>query len=93
MGVKFCVIAVSIIVFAVQNWFVITVALWGAKIHPVQIAQMVGSLIGVLLFPMFFVLLFQIGKRFRTPRRRWSIFLCASLLLLASNLFAIFNKV
>ncbi len=93
MGVKISAITIPIIAFAVQNWFVITVALWGAKIHPVQIAQMVGSVIGVLLFPMLFVLLFQIGKRFRTPRRRWSIFMWVSLLLLVSNVFAVFNKV
>ena len=79
MLLRVSAIVVPLLTFCVQNWFVITVALIGSAIHPVQIAQMVGSLIGVILFPVIVVGLFQIGKRFRNVRSRYRIFLFAAL--------------
>jgi hypothetical protein len=87
MALRISAIVVPLITFCVQNWFVITVALIGSAIHPVQIAQMVGSLIGVILFPVIVVGLFQIGKRFRNARSRYRIFLFAALFSLFSSLF------
>jgi hypothetical protein len=87
MALRISAIVVPLITFCVQNWFVITVALIGAGIHSAQIAQMVGSLIGVFLFPVIVVGLFQIGKRFRNPRSRYRIFLFAALFSLFSSLF------
>jgi uncharacterized protein YacL len=79
-------IVVPLITFCVQNWFVITVTMLGSDIHPVQIAQVVGSLIGVILFPAIVVGLFQIGKRFRNPRSRYRIFLFTALFSLVCTL-------
>lgn len=87
MALRISAIVVPLMTFCVQNWFVITVALLGSAIHPVQIAQMVGSLIGVFLFPVIVVGLFQIGKRFRNSRSRYRIFLFAALFSLFSTLF------
>jgi hypothetical protein len=87
MALRISAIVVPLMTFCVQNWFVITVALIGAAIHPVQIVQMVGSLIGVFLFPVIVVGLFQIGKRFRNSRSRYRIFLFAALFSLFSSLF------
>ena len=87
MLLRVSAIVVPLLTFCVQNWFVITVALLGADIHPVQIAQVVGSLFGVILFPAIVVGLFQIGKRFRNPRSRYRIFLIAALFSLFSTLF------
>jgi hypothetical protein len=87
MLLRVSAIVVPLLTFCVQNWFVITVGLLGADIHPVQIAQVAGSLIGVILFPAIVVGLFQIGKRFRNPRSRYRIFLIAALFSLFSTLF------
>jgi hypothetical protein len=87
MLLRVSTIVVPLLTFCVQNWFLITVALLGADIHPVQIAQVAGSLIGVILFPAIVVGLFQIGKRFRNPRSRYRIFLIAALFSLFSTLF------
>jgi hypothetical protein len=87
MVLRISAIVVPLLTFCVQNWFVITVGLLGADIHPVQIAQVAGSLIGVILFPAIVVGLFQIGKRFRNPRSRYRIFLIAALFSLFSTLF------
>ena len=87
MLLRVSAIVVPLLTFCVQNWFVITVALLGADIHPVQIAQVVGSLFGVILFPAIVVGLFQIGKRFRNPRSRYRIFLIAALFSPFSTLF------
>ena len=86
-ALRISAIVVPLITFCVQNWFVITVALIGSAIHPVQITQMAGSLIGVILFPVIVVGLFQIGKRFRNTRSRYKIFLFAALFSLFSSLF------
>ena len=87
MLLRVSAIVVPLLTFCVQNWFVITVALLGADIHPVQIAQVAGSLFGVILFPAIVVGLFQIGKRFRNPRSRYRIFLFTALFSLFSSLF------
>jgi hypothetical protein len=87
MVLRISAIVVPLMTFCVQNWFVITVALIGAAIHPAQIAQMVGSLIGVFLFPAIVVGLFQIGKRFRNTRSRYRIFLFAAFFSLFNSLF------
>ena len=87
MLLRVSAIVVPLLTFCVQNWFVITVALLGADIHPVQIAQVAGSLFGVILFPAIVVGLFQIGKRFRNTRSRYRIFLIAALFSLFSTLF------
>jgi hypothetical protein len=87
MVLRISVIVVPLMTFCVQNWFVITLALIGSAIHTVQIAQIVGSLIGVFLFPAIVVGLFQIGKRFRNSRSRYRIFLFAALFSLFSSLF------
>jgi hypothetical protein len=87
MVLRISAIVVPLMTFCVQNWFVITVALLGSSIHPAQISQMVGSLIGVFLFPAVVVGLFQIGKRFRNARSRYRIFLFVALFSLFSTLF------
>lgn len=87
MVLRIGAIIVPLMTLCVQNWFVITVALLGSGIHPVQIAQVIGSLIGVILFPAIVVGLFQIGKRFRNPRSRYRIFLFAALFSFFSTLF------
>jgi hypothetical protein len=87
MVLRISAIAVPLMTFCVQNWFVITVALLGSGIHAVQIAHVIGSFIGVILFPAVVVGLFQIGKRFRNPRSRYRIFLFAALFSLFSTLF------
>ena len=86
MVLKISAIVVPLITFGVQNWLVITVSLLGAAIHPVQIAKMVGSLIGVFILPAVVVGLFQIGKRFRNPPTRYRIFLFVALFVLFSKL-------
>jgi hypothetical protein len=90
MFLRISVIIVPLMTFCAQNWSLILVALLGAAIHPVQITQMVGSLIGVFLFPLLVVGLFQIGKRFRNPRSRYRIFLFTALFSLFSTLFLLF---
>ncbi len=87
MVLRLSAIVVPLMTFCIQNWFVITVALLGSGIHAVQIAQVIGSFIGVILFPAVVVGLFQIGKRFRNPRSRYRIFLFAALFSLFSTLF------
>jgi hypothetical protein len=63
MVLRISAIVVPMMTFCVQNWFVITLVMLGSGMHPAQIAQVVGSLIGVFLFPAVVVALFQIGKR------------------------------
>lgn len=87
MVLRISAIVVPLMTFCVQNWFVITVALLGSGIHAAQIAQVMGSFIGVILFPAVVVGLFQIGKCFRNPRSRYRIFLFAALFSLFSTLF------
>ena len=87
MVLKISVVLVPLMTFCVKNWFVIAVALLGSNIHPVQIAELVGSLIGIILFPAIVVGLFQIGKRFRNVRSRYRIFLYTALFLFFCNLF------
>lgn len=87
MVLRISAIVVPLMTFCIQNWFVITVSLLGSGIHAVQIAQVIGSVIGVILFPAVVVGLFQVGKRFRNSRSRYRIFLFAALFSLFSTLF------
>lgn len=91
LGLKIAAIATPLMAFTVKNWLFILLALSDGKPHAIQIAEMTGMLIGVVLFPAVVVLLFQIGQRFRNPRSRWTIYFYASLFLLLSNIVNVFT--
>jgi hypothetical protein len=91
--VKILAIAIPLLSFLALNWITIATVLLIGKIHPVEIAIMAGHLIGVYLLPMIIMLLFQIGKQFRNPRSRWTIFMNAGIFFLVANIFSAINKV
>lgn len=76
----------TIFTAVVGNWAPLLMAFMGNKIHSLEIAEIIGGVIGLIFFPMIVVLLFQIGKRFRNPRSRWSIYLYTSLFLLFTKI-------
>lgn len=84
-------IVAPILAFAAEYWASIVLVTMGSKVHSIEIARMIGTLIALVGFPLLVVLLFQIGKRFRNPYSRWSIFLYVSLFLLLSKIFKIFK--
>lgn len=84
-------IVAPILAFAAEYWVSMVLAAMGSKVHSIIIARMSGTLIALVGFPLLIVLLFQIGKRFRNPYSRWSIFLYVSLFLLLSKIFKLFK--
>ncbi len=70
---------------------VLLTVLTAAILAPRYLAQggvsfMVGGMLGVVLFAMLFVGIFQLGRRFRNPRSRWRIYAWSQLLGLLGQL-------
>lgn len=86
--IKAIAIVVPLISFAIRNGFLIAGMTLAGKAHPMEIAVLVGGMIGVYLMPLIVMLLFQIGKRFRNPRSRWLISLYTGLFYLAVNIIS-----
>lgn len=90
--IKIMAIVTPLLSFAVQNWVLITAVVLGGRIGSLEIAMLAGGLIGVFLMPLIIMLLFQIGKRFRNPRSRWTIFLSTGLFFLAVSILSAFVR-
>lgn len=91
--VKTMAILIPLLSFVAHNWMMILATAMGANVHPVEIARMGGSLVGVFLSPLLIMLLFQIGKRFRNPRSRWKIFMNTGIFFLVVSIFSAINKI
>jgi phosphatidylglycerophosphate synthase len=91
--VKILAIVIPLLSFLVLNWITIAAVLLVGKIHPVEIATMAGHLIGVYLMPTIIMLLFQIGRQFRNPRSRWTIFMNTGIFFLVVNILSAIGKV
>lgn len=90
--IKIMSVVTPLLSFAVQNWVLIRAAVLGGRIGSLEIAMLAGGLIGVFLMPLIIMLLFQIGKRFRSPRSRWTIFLSTGLFFLAVSILSAFLR-
>ena len=90
--IRIMAIVTPLLSFAVQNWVLITAVVLGGRIGSLEIAMLAGGLIGVFLMPLIIMLLFQIGRRFRNPRSRWTIFLSTGLFFLAVSILSAFVR-
>jgi len=90
--VKIMAIVTPLLSFMVQNWIMFMSMALGGGIHAIDVAMLAGSLIGVFLMPLMVMLLFQIGKRFRNPRSRWTIFLNTGLFFLVVSILSAIVK-
>jgi hypothetical protein len=90
--VKTLAIVLPLLSFVAHNWMMILAMVVGANVHGVEIARMAGSLVGVFLSPLIIMLLFQIGKRFRNARSRWTIFMNAGIFFLVVSIFSAIGK-
>lgn len=91
--IKIMAIVTPLLSFGVQNWFVLTMGLLSGEMRFIGIAMLTGNLMGMFLMPLIVMLLFQIGKRFRNPRSRWSIFFYTGLFFLVVNILSAIGRV
>lgn len=91
--IKIMAIVTPLLSFGVQNWFLLTMGMLSGEMRFIGIAMMTGNLIGAYLMPLIVMLLFQIGKRFRNPRSRWSIFFYTGLFFLAVSILSAIGRV
>ena len=90
--VKVLAIVTPFLSFAAQNWLLIMAMAVGGGVHSIEIAMLAGNLAGFYLTPLIITLLFQIGKRFRNPRSRWTIFLNTGLFFLVVSILSAIVK-
>ncbi len=91
--VKTMAVVTPLLSFLVQNWMAILAIVMGKGVHTLQIATMAGGLVGVFLMPLLIMGLFQIGKRFRNPRSRWTVFLNTGIVFLVISILSAIVKV
>ncbi len=91
--VKIMAIVIPLLSFLVLSWIPIATVLLVGKIHSMEIAAMTGRLIGVYIAPTIIMLIFQIGKQFRNPRSRWTIFMNTGIFFLVVNILSAIGKV
>jgi len=81
LTIKICTIAVFSLLAAINCLYFLMPG------HPMEVVPYaIGSLVTPLLVCTIVVLLFQIGKRFRTQRSRWKIVLWVTSFLLLTKL-------
>ena len=90
--VKVLAIVTPFLSFTAQNWLLIMAMAVGGSAHSIEIAMLAGNLAGFFITPLIIMLLFQIGKRFRNSRSRWTIFLNTGLFFLAVSIMSAIVK-
>lgn len=87
-AVKVMAIVTPLLSFMVQYWIMFMAIALGSRIHSIDVVMLAGGLIGVFVMPLIVMLLFQIGKRFRNSRSRWTIFLNTGLVFLVLSILS-----